>query len=161
MLCSGTGVVQKTPVGLVPGTYACGPNGLVSARLSSQMKANDPLKSDASRLLAKMSEFMYREPYFEGTKRGHWAYWIPYVYDLTDREKSDHNYRLIGQATFWTVLPYETTGDNRWIERMKKMMKMALWDESGVWGSYGYLDHPGFQTIGYYLNRLYFPERYR
>ena len=126
-----------------------------------QMKANDPLKSDASRLLAKMSEFMYREPYFEGTKRGHWAYWIPYVYDLTDREKSDHNYRLIGQATFWTVLPYETTGDNRWIERMKKMMKMALWDESGVWGSYGYLDHPGFQTIGYYLNRLYFPERYR
>jgi len=42
MLCSGTGVVQKTPVGLVPGIYACGPNGLVSARLSSQMKANDP-----------------------------------------------------------------------------------------------------------------------
>jgi hypothetical protein len=29
-LCSGIGVVQKTPVGLMPGSYACEPNGLAS-----------------------------------------------------------------------------------------------------------------------------------
>jgi hypothetical protein len=37
----------------------------------------------------------------------------------------------------------------------------AMWDEAGVWGSYGFLDHPGFQTIGYNLNGLYFPELYK
>jgi hypothetical protein len=126
-----------------------------------QMRTGDPLRKDAFRLLTKISDFMYREPYFEGTKRGHWAYWIPYVYNLTDRDKSDHSYKLVGQATFWTVFPYEATGDAKWIEQMKKMMKMAMWDEGGVWGSFGYLDHPGFQTIGYYLYRVYFPEFYR
>lgn len=111
----------------------------------------NPLKGEARRLLTKMSEFMLREPYVEGTKRNHWAYWLPYIYNLQDKEKSDHSYRLIGQATFWTVFPYVQTGEERWLAQMKKMMRMALWDESGIWGSFGYLDHPGFQTMGYYL----------
>ncbi|KAF0221829.1 MAG: hypothetical protein FD174_160 [Geobacteraceae bacterium] len=109
------------------------------------------LRNEARRLLLAMSEFMLREPYFEGTKRGRWAYWIPYVYDLEDRNKSDHSYRLIGQATFWTVLPYEETGEERWLAQMRTMLRMALWDEAGVWGSYGFMDHPGFQTMGYYV----------
>lgn len=121
----------------------------------------NPLKKKAYNLLMKMSEFMLREPYVEGSKRGHWAYWLPYVYNLTDKEKSDHSYKLIGQASFWTVFPYIVTGEKKWLEQMGKMMKMALWDESGVWGSFGYIDHPGYQTIGYYLNRQYFPERYK
>ncbi len=114
-------------------------------------KDSNPMKSEARRLLIKISEFMLREPYFEGMKRGHWAYWLPYVYNLSDREKSDHSYRLVGQASFWTVFPYMLTGEKKWLEQMSKMMKMALWDEAGVWGSFGYLDHPGYQTIGYYL----------
>lgn len=122
------------------------------------MGEGNPHQEGARKLLGKMSEFMLREPYFEGTKRGQWAYWLPYVYNLTDREKSDHSYKLIGQATFWTVFPFEETGETRWVEQMKKMMKMAMWDESGVWGSYSYLDHPGFQTIGYYLLNMRNPD---
>jgi hypothetical protein len=38
---SDTGAVQKTPLGLIPGSYECGPNEPVV--LSSQMKANAPL----------------------------------------------------------------------------------------------------------------------
>jgi len=119
-----------------------------------QYRVNDGvLKPKLESLLHKMSEFMYKEPYFEGVKRGHWAYWIPYEYCLTDREKSRHSYKLIGQASFWTVFPYEQSGDKRWSDRMALMLKMALWDGDGVWGSYGYIDHPGFQTMGYYLTK--------
>lgn len=114
-------------------------------------RSNNPLRSEGYRLLMKISDFMLREPYVEGEKRGHWAYWLPYVYDLRDPKKSDHSYRLIGQASFWAVFPYEQTREDKWLERMKKMMRMALWDTAGVWGSFGYLDHPGFQTIGFYL----------
>lgn len=114
-------------------------------------RSDNALRGTAYKLLMKISEFMYREPYFEGTKRGQWAYWIPYEYNMTDREKSRHSYKLVGQASFWVTFPYELTGEKKWTERMEKMMKMALWDEDGVWGGYGYIDHPGFQTIGYYL----------
>jgi hypothetical protein len=115
------------------------------------MKKDDPYREKDYALLMKISNFMLSEPYFEGTKSGRWAFWIPYIYNLTDREKSQHGYRLVGQASFWTVLPYMITGEKKWIERMEKMVKMALFDEAGVWGSFGYIDHPGYQTMGYYL----------
>jgi hypothetical protein len=115
------------------------------------MEKDNPLKDKLYALIMKISEFMYKEPYFEGTKRGHWAYWIPYTYNLGDREKSQHGYKLIGQASFWVVAPYLFTQEKRWLERMEKMLKMALWDESGLWGSFGYMDHPGFQTMAYLL----------
>jgi hypothetical protein len=115
------------------------------------IKKDDPYKEKDLALLLKISDFMLREPYFEGTKSGRWAFWIPYVYDLTDREKSQHSYKLVGQASFWTILPYTLTGDKKWTERMEKMVKMALFDEAGIWGSFGYMDHPGYQTMGYFL----------
>jgi hypothetical protein len=113
------------------------------------MKDDDPLKAKAHELLTRISEFMLREPYFEGTKRGHWAYWIPYIYNLTDREKSEPGHKLAGQASFWTVTPYVETGERKWLTQMSKMLKMALWDGDGVWGTYGYIDHPGYQTMAY------------
>jgi YetA-like protein len=118
------------------------------------MKNSNPLKKRDYSLLNKISEFMLKEPYFEGTKAGKWAFWIPYTYDLTNKEKSDHGYQLVGQASFWTVFPYTLTGERRWKDRMEKMLKMALFDTDGVWGSYGYIDHPGFQTMAYYLLKI-------
>lgn len=117
------------------------------------MKGDNQFREKAYALLMKISDFMYREPYFEGVKgnKKEWAYWIPYIYNLQDREKSNHSYKLIGQASFWTTFPYELTGERKWVDRMEKMMKMALWDEAGVWDGLGYLDHPGFQTMGYFL----------
>jgi hypothetical protein len=115
------------------------------------LENSSQFKNKVYQLLMKISEFMYQEPYFEGTKRGHWAYWIPYIYNLADKEKSQHGYKLIGQASFWVVFPYLITKENKWTERMKKMLKMAIWDESGVWGSYGYLDHPGYQTMAFFI----------
>ncbi|RNC69631.1 MAG: hypothetical protein ED859_07430 [Desulfuromonadales bacterium] len=127
------------------------------------MKSGNPNQDKCRLLLMKISDFMLREAYFEGTKgkSEKWAFWIPYILNLNDREKSRHSYKLIGQATFWTVFPYEATGKEIWLEQMKKMMKMALWDESGVWGSYGYIDHPGFQAIGYHLLRNFYPDLHR
>ena len=98
---------------------------------------------------------MYREPYFEGVKKGEWAFWIPYVYNLADREKSEHSYKLIGQASFWVVMPYIFTSENRWLERMEKMAKMAVWDEDGKWGGFGFIDHPGYQTMAYFILKDY------
>ena len=119
------------------------------------MKKDNASRDKAYELLMKISEFMYKEPYFEGTKRGEWAFWIPYVYNLSDREKSNHSYKLVGQASFWTVFPYSLTGEKRWTERMEKMVKMAMFDEDGVWGSFGYMDHPGFQTMAYHLEKYH------
>lgn len=117
------------------------------------MKDNNPIKAKAYELLMKISEFMLREPYFEGEKgnKKEWAYWIPYVYNLSDREKSQHGYKLAGQASFWTVTPYIETGEHRWLMQMSKMLKMALWDTDGVWGTFGYIDHPGYQTMAYHV----------
>jgi hypothetical protein len=118
-------------------------------------KKDDPYLQEARSLLLKISDFMLNEAYFEGTKSGKWAFWTPYIFDLTDREKSRHDYKLVGQASFWTLLPYTLTGEQKWIDQMQKMVKMAMFDEAGVWGNYGYLDHPGFQTMGYLLQESF------
>lgn len=126
-------------------------DGLLNYYLN--MRSEKSLKDSASRLLLKISDFMLREPYFEGIKgkRKEWVYWIPYIYNLADREKSEHGYKLVGQATFWAIFGYEQSTDALWVEKMQKMMSMAFWDEAGVWGGFGYADHPGYQTMAFHL----------
>lgn len=113
---------------------------------------DDPvLKVKARTLLESISRFMEREVYFEGTKYGQWAFWIPYQYNLQDKNKSDHGYRLVGQASFWPMFPFIETGKDMRLDQMRKMMKMVLSDTDGLWGSFGYADHPGYQMMAYYL----------
>ena len=113
------------------------------------MKGNNPLKEKLADVLEGVSEFMYREPYFEGKKKGHWAFWLPYKYNLEDKSMSRHNYRLILQAFYVNLIPYLTNGGDRWLERMDKIIRMSAWDGNGVWGGFGYMDHPGLQSILY------------
>ncbi len=109
----------------------------------------NPLKEKVADVLEGISEFMYREPYLEGKKRGHWAFWLPYVYNLEDKSKSDHGYRLILQAFYVNLFPYLANGEDRCLERMDKIIRMAAWDKAGVWGSFGHIDYPGLQSILY------------
>ena len=109
----------------------------------------NPLKEKVADVLEGISEFMYREPYFEGQKRGHWAFWLPYVYNLEDKSKSDHGYRLVLQAFYVNLFPYLANGEDRCLERMDKIIRMAAWDKAGVWGSFGHIDYPGLQSILY------------
>ncbi len=113
------------------------------------LEEKNPLKEKVADVLEGISEFMYREPYFEGEKRGHWAFWLPYVYNLEDKSKSDHGYRLILQAFYVNLFPYLANGEDRCPERMDKIIRMAAWDKDGVWGSFGFMDHPGLQSILY------------
>lgn len=110
---------------------------------------NNPLKDRVFDVLEGLSDFMYREPYVEGNKKGHWAFWLPYTYNLDDKSKSDHEYRLLKMALNVNLAPYLLNGDDKWLERMDKIIKMAAWDKDGVWGSYGFIDHPGVQGILY------------
>lgn len=116
---------------------------------------NPELRGKARELLEAISRFMEREAYFEGTKYGQWAFWIPYQYNLQDRSASDHGYRLVGQASFWPLFPFMETGRDMRLDQMRKMMKMVLSDTDGLWGSFGYADHPGYQAMAYYLLESY------
>lgn len=125
-----------------------------------QINDKNPLKEKAYDVLTGISEFMFHEPYFEDVKgkRNRWAHWIPYIYNLQDRNKSNHGYKLAGQASFWFVLPYLSTGEKRWINKSGKLVKMAMDDEE-IWGSFGFIDHPGYQAISYFLlNKEDYPE---
>jgi hypothetical protein len=123
-----------------------------------QMDDKNLLKERVADVLEGLSEFMYREPYFEGTKgsKNHWAFWLPYIYNIKDKNKSNHSYRLILESFYVNLAPYLLTGDTKWLERMDKIIKSSAWDESGVWGGFGYMDHPGLQSILY--QKLY-PRR--
>ena len=114
-----------------------------------QMDEEHPLKEKVADVLEGVSEFMYREPYCEGQKKGHWAFWLPYVYNLVDRTKSAHQYRLILQAFYVNLAPYLANGEDRCLERMDKIIRMTAWDQAGVWGSFGHIDYPGLQSILY------------
>ncbi len=118
-----------------------------------QLDENSPYKERASDVLEGLSDFMYREPYVEGTKKGHWAFWLPYVYNLVDKSKSDHEYRLLKMALYVNLTSYLLNGEDRWLDRMDKVIRMAVWDKDGVWADYGFIDHPGLQAILY--QRLY------
>ena len=117
------------------------------------MDEDNPLKEKSADVLEGLSEFFYREPYFEGTKNkgreDHWAFWLPYVYNLDDKLKSNHAYRLILQALYVNLYDYQANGGDRWLERMDKILRMAGWDQSGMWGHWGYIDHPGLQAMLY------------
>jgi hypothetical protein len=115
------------------------------------MDDKNVLKEKAADVLEGLSEFFYREPYFEGVKKkgreDHWAFWLPYVYNLDDKSKSNHSYRLILQALYVNLYDYLANGGDRWLKRMDKILKMAGWDKSGMWGQWGYIDHPGLQAM--------------
>ncbi|MDP3298337.1 MAG: hypothetical protein Q8N09_12260, partial [Thermodesulfovibrionia bacterium] len=123
-----------------------------------QSENTNPLKEKVFDVLDGISEFMYHEPYFEGVKKGRQVQWIPYVYNLSDKNKSKHDYKLAGQASFCIIIPYLFTGEERWIDKAKKMIKTAIIDNE-VWGSYGYIDHPGYQTIAYLILKNYKVEQ--
>lgn len=115
------------------------------------MDSKNPLKEKVADVLEGISDFFYREPYFEGEKgpKKHWAFWLPYVYNLADKSKSVHSYRLILQAFYVNLYDYLSNGGERWLERMDKLIRMAGWDESGIWEHFGYIDHPGLQSMFY------------
>jgi hypothetical protein len=117
------------------------------------MDEKNPLKERVGDLLDGLSNFIYMEPYVEGTKKthkgDHWAFWLPYIYNLEDKDKSKHSYKLILQAFYVNLAPYLLNGDSKWLERMDKIIRSAAWDQSGVWGDFGYMDHPGLQSILY------------
>ncbi len=110
---------------------------------------NSPYKDRAFDVLEGLSDFMYREPYVEGTKKGHWAFWLPYVYNLADKSRSNHEYRLLKMALYVNVVPYLSNGGDKLLERMDKIIRMAAWDRSSIWQGYGFIDHPGLQAILY------------
>lgn len=116
------------------------------------MDEKNPLKEKAADVLEGISEFMYREPYFEGTKNrdNHWAFWLPYIYDTKDKSKSKHDYKLILEAFYVNLSPYFLNGGTKWLERMDKIIREAAWDEAGNWDSFGYMDHPGLQAMLYH-----------
>ena len=113
------------------------------------MDDKNPLKDKVFDVLEGLSDFMYREPYVEGVKREHWAFWLPYIYNLNDKSKSNHEYRLLKMALNVNLAPYLLNGDDKWLERMDKIIRMAAWDRDGVWAGYGFIDHPGVQGILY------------
>ena len=148
----GSGWLEDEP-GIKPGLmtgYAIF-DGLYNYYL--HMDDDNPLKERAADVLEGLSEFFYREPYFEGTKKiggkEHWAFWLPYVYTLDDKSMSNHGYRLILQALYVNIYDYLANGGDRWLERMDKILRMAGWDRSGMWGHWGYIDHPGLQAMLY------------
>jgi len=117
------------------------------------MHENQPLKERLADVLEGVSQFMYAEPYVEAVKKtfrgDHWAFWLPYIYDIDNKDKSDHGYRLILQAFYVNLSPYLLHGESKWLDRMDKIIRSAAWDKAGVWGSFGYMDHPGLQSILY------------
>jgi hypothetical protein len=117
------------------------------------MDNKNPLKEKVFDVLEGISDFMYREPYFKGYKktfRGkHWAFWLPYIYDINNKENSRHSYRLIQEAFYVNLAPYLHNGGKKWLERMDDIIRSASWDEAGIWEGFGYVDHPGFQSILY------------
>jgi hypothetical protein len=113
------------------------------------MDESNPLKRRVADVLEGLSEFMYREPYVEGRKGGHWAFWLPYSYNLENKSKSEHQYRLILQAFYVNLADYLFNGGDRWLERIDKTIRMAGWDESGIWDHFGFIDHPGLQSMLY------------
>lgn len=120
-----------------------------------QMDDKNPLKEKVADIMEGISDFMYREPYFEGTKnpKDHWAFWLPYIYDVKDKSKSRHSYKLVLEAFYANLAPYSLNGDTKWLDRMDKIIRAASWDEASVWGGFGYTDHPGLQSMLY--QRMY------
>ncbi|MBI5467817.1 MAG: hypothetical protein HY891_01680, partial [Deltaproteobacteria bacterium] len=105
------------------------------------MDGSNPLKKRVADVMEGISEFMYREPYFEGTVRGKDIIWLPYIYTLDDRSKSEHEYKTLRQAFYVNLIPYLLNGEERWLERMDKIIRTAALD------SPDHLDHPGLQSM--------------
>lgn len=103
------------------------------------------LKRRVADVLEGMWDFMHREPYFEGKKGKNWAFWMPYIYDLSDAEKSQHGYKLLFEAFYANLAPWYANGENKWPARWEKILRSAAADS--VWGGFSYLDHPGMQAI--------------
>ena len=146
-IAGGSGSGWKKQAGLKPGlmTGYVIFDGLLNYYL--HMDNTNPLREKVADVLEGVSEFMYREPYFEGKVRKKWLIWLPYVYNLEDRSKSNHEYRTLRQALYVNLVPYLFNGENRWLERMDKIIRTAAWD------SPDHLDHPGVQSMIY--QRLY------
>jgi hypothetical protein len=106
--------------------------------------ANHPLKEKVADVLEGISEFMYREPYFEGQVRNKFIIWLPYVYNLEDRSRSEHEYKTLRQAFYVNLMPYLLNGEERWLERMDKIIRTASIDAPD------HLDHPGLQSMLYH-----------
>jgi hypothetical protein len=118
-----------------------------------QMDDNNPLKERVADVLEGLSDFMYREPYVRGVKESHkgkkWAFWLPYRYNIDDKSKSRHSYRLIQEAFYVNLAPYLSNGDPKWLERMDNIIRSTTSDLAGMWEQFGYVDHPGLQSILY------------
>ena len=142
-IAGGSGSGWKKQAGLKPGlmTGYVIFDGLLNYYL--HMDDTNPLREKVADVLEGVSEFMYREPYFEGEVRKKGLIWLPYVYNLEDRSKSNHEYRTLRQALYVNLVPYLFNGENRWLERMDKIIRTAAWD------SPNHLDHPGVQSMLY------------
>ncbi len=141
---SGSGWEKNRP-GLKPGlmTGYIMHDGLYNYYL--HLPDGHTLKRRVADVLEGLWDFMYREPYFEGEKGKNWAFWMPYIYDLTDAEKSQHGYKLLLEAFYANLAPWHGSRDGKWPLRWEKLLRSAAADS--VWGHFSYLDHPGMQAI--------------
>lgn len=140
-VAGGSGSGWKEQAGLKPGLmtgYAIY-DGL--ANYYFNMDEKNPLRERVADVMEGISEFMLREPYFEGEVRGQKITWLPYVYNLEDRSKSVHEYRTLRQAFYVNLIPYAMNGEERWLERMDKLIMTA------ASSSPEHLDYPGLQAI--------------
>lgn len=146
-IAGGSGSGWGKQAGLKPGlmTGYIIYDGLLNYYL--HMDETNPLRERVADVLEGISEFMYREPYFEGNVRGKHIIWLPYVYNLEDRPRSDHEYRTLRQAFYVNLMPYLFNGEDRWLERIDKIIRTATLDATD------HLDHPGLQSMLY--NRLH------
>jgi hypothetical protein len=118
-----------------------------------QMDDDNPLKERVADVMEGLSDFMYREPYVKGIKKSyrgeHKAFWLPYIYNIDDKSKSRQSYRLIQEAFYVNLAPYLQNGNPKWLERMDNIIRSTTWDLAGMWEQFGYVDHPGLQSILY------------
>jgi len=140
-IAGGSGSGWKEQAALKPGLMAGYAiyDGL--ANYYFKMDEADPLRERVADVMEGVSEFMMREPYFEGEVRGEEIIWLPYIYNLEERAKSMHEYKTLRQAFYVNLVPYELNGGQRWLERMDKLIKTA------AVSSPDHLDFPGLQSI--------------
>lgn len=140
-VAGGSGSGWKKEAGLKPGLmtgYAIY-DGLANYYL--HMDEKNPLRERVGDVMEGISEFMMREPYFEGEVRGQRITWLPYIYNLEDRSRSMHEYRTLRQAFYVNLVPYTLNGEERWLERMDKLIRTA------AISSHEHLDYPGLQAM--------------
>ena len=140
-VAGGSGSGWKEQAGLKPGLmtgYAIY-DGIANYYL--HMDDKNPLRERAADVMEGISEFMLREPYFEGEVRGRKITWLPYIYNLEDRSRSMHEYKTLRQAFYVNLIPYHLNGDDRWLERMDKLIMTA------ASSSPDHLDYPGLQAM--------------